>query len=97
MRKFFFASVILMAAVCFVECKSMAKAAARYWTKQQIKEFKSKCNNAAKNNKLISNASDFCDCATDKLSEQYHNYKDAEKLSALEIVSKALDCRENSK
>ena len=75
-----------------IQCKAMAKAALKYWTKQQVKEFKSKCNEGAKNNKLIPNASDFCDCATTTLSEKFHDYNDVKSMGILEMVKEARDC-----
>ncbi|HYG50713.1 MAG TPA: hypothetical protein VD905_07405 [Flavobacteriales bacterium] len=92
MKKIVILSSVAIVSISLIECKSMAKAAARYWTKQQIKEFKSKCNEGVKNNKLIGNASDFCDCATDNLSEKFHRYEDVKAMGILEIIKEAKDC-----
>ncbi len=84
-------------AICFLlpayfGCKAVAKAALKYWTKKQVKEWRSKCNERLSNNKLIKNASQFCDCAIDKISEKYHNYDDAKNIQALQIIDEAREC-----
>jgi hypothetical protein len=93
MKKIFFTLAILaVGSIALIQCKAMAKAAVKYWSKQQIKEFKSKCNDGTKNNKLIGNAADFCDCAQGNLMEKFHNYDDVKLMGILEIIKEAKDC-----
>lgn len=98
MKKFYafcFGISLLIAGVQLVQCKSMAKAAAKYWTKKQIKEFKAKCKDGALNNKLIKNADDFCDCATSGIAEKYKNYEDAKAMGIVQMIKEAKDCLSN--
>ena len=84
--------LLLFASALLINCKAMAKAAVKYWTKQQIKEFKANCNDKVRNNKLIPNASDFCDCASGTLMEKFHNYEDVKTLGVVDLIREAKDC-----
>ncbi len=83
----------LLALVSFDSCKALAKTAVKYWTKKQVKEFVQNCE--TKSSKLIgeANASKFCDCAVDKVAEQYKNYEEAKTVSVTEIIKLANECR----
>ncbi|MBX9785044.1 MAG: hypothetical protein K2X48_17285 [Chitinophagaceae bacterium] len=73
-------------------CKTVAHAAARYWTKRQIKEFINNCE--AKSSKLLGDekAKQFCDCAVDAVSEQYQNYNETKTLSVTALLEAAQNC-----
>jgi len=73
-------------------CKSVAKAAAKHWTKKQIKKFKSKCNESAVAKWNKEKGEKFCDCATDIVMEKYKNYDDAEKLDFATVIATARSC-----
>jgi len=74
-------------------CKAVARAAAKYWTKKQIKKFVGDCENRAA--KLVGEdkAAHFCDCAVDKVSEKYNSFEDAKDISAIEIIQIAKGCK----
>jgi hypothetical protein len=74
-------------------CKAIARAAAKYWSKKQIKKFVADCENRAA--KLVGEgkAAHFCDCAVDKVSEKYHSFEDAKDISAIEIIQIAKGCK----
>ena len=89
--------LVLIIAVCTTSvavysCKSMGKAAARYWTKKQIKAFKTKCEEGALGKFGESKGKDYCDCATDIIMEKYKNHDDAMKLGFTEILTTARTC-----
>ncbi|MCT4582335.1 MAG: hypothetical protein N4A35_13055 [Flavobacteriales bacterium] len=75
-------------------CASLAKAAAKYWTKKQIKEFVNNCEE--KSSRLIGadKAQQYCDCAVDVVAEKYHNYEDVQKASIIEVLKIAKDCKD---
>lgn len=83
----------LLALISLDSCKALAKTAFKYWSKKQVKEFVQNCE--AKSSKLVgeANAIKFCDCAVDKVAEQYKNYEDAKSISVTEIIKLAKDCR----
>lgn len=74
-------------------CKTIARAAARYWTNRQIKEFVSKCED--KSSLIIGqeNAKKYCDCAVDVVAEKYRNYEDVKKASLADVLKIANDCK----
>jgi hypothetical protein len=84
------ATLILGSAV--ISCKALAKGAAKYWTKQQLKEFKGKCQEGAIGKFGKEKGIDFCDCASNAMAEKYHNYDDAKLQGFIEILSVAKDC-----
>jgi hypothetical protein len=87
--------LFLLITVCFflVNCKMIAKGAARYWTKKQIKEFVADCK--IHSGKLMSEekAEQFCDCAVDEIAEKYQNYEDIQKAGIAEVLKAANNCR----
>ena len=96
-RKFiFFSSIttLIIAAVLIApSCKTIARAAAKYWTNKQIREFVGKCED--KSSLLIGseNAKKYCDCAVDVVAEKYRNYEDVRKASLTDILKIAKDCK----
>jgi hypothetical protein len=74
-------------------CKALARTAAKYWTKKQIKEFVQNCE--TKSAKLLGEdkAAQVCDCAVDKVAVQYKNYEDAKTVSIAELLKIANECR----
>lgn len=83
------ASLFLVA----ISCKTVARAAARYWTNKQIKEFITNCEE--KSSKLIGDekAKRFCNCAVDAVAEEYQNYQDTKTVSAVRLLEVADNCR----
>lgn len=88
-------SFIALTALFFVplSCKTVTRAAARYWTNSQIKEFVSNCEE--KSAKLIGfeKAEKFCDCAVDAVAKEYKNYQDTKTVSAVRLLDVANNCR----
>ena len=84
---------VITISVSMGSCKTMARAAAKYWTKKQIKEFVQNCE--AKSAKLLGEekAAKVCDCAVDTVAEKYKNYDDVKSASITEILKIANDCR----
>jgi hypothetical protein len=87
--------VLAFALTPATSCKTVARAAARYWTKRQIKEFINNCEE--KSAKLIGDekAKKFCDCAVDVVAEQYQNYNETKTISATTLLNAAKDCTGN--
>jgi hypothetical protein len=79
--------------VALSSCKMLGRTAAKYWTKKQIKEFVTNCENNA--SKLLGEdkAKDYCDCAVDVVAEQYQNYDDVKQVSIREILRVAKECK----
>lgn len=73
-------------------CKALARKAAKYWTKKQIKEFMTNCENSAIGKFGESKGKDFCGCAVDVVAEQYQNYDDAKNINFTKILIAAKDC-----
>jgi len=84
---------ILITSITIVSCKTVGRIAAKYWLKREINEFVSKCEDKA--GKLIGSekAHQYCDCAVDRVAEQYHNYEDAKSISVLEILDFINKCK----
>lgn len=85
-------SVVIAIGAGFYSCKAMARAAAKYWTKRQIKKFVADCENRAGLVIGEHKAAHFCNCAVDKVAEKYKNFEDAKDITALEIVKIAQGC-----
>lgn len=90
MKKMLFVVFIMLS---LISCKAAMKGAARYWTKQQIKEFVANCQTHA--SKLMSNekAVQYCDCAVNVVSEKYQNYEEAKSAGIIEVLKIAKDCK----
>ncbi len=83
---------VMVATTGLSGCKAMARAAAKYWTKKQIKEFLTNCESSAIGKFGESKGKDFCGCAVDVVSEQYQNYDDAKNINFAKILLTAKDC-----
>lgn len=90
---FSIATLMIAAIMVAASCKTIAKAAARYWTNKQIKEFVGKCED--KSSLIIGseNAKKYCDCAVDVVAEKYRNYEDVKKASLTDVLKIAKDCK----
>lgn len=84
---------ILLFSVSVVSCKAVAKTAFKYWTKRQVKEFVSNCEE--KTGRLLGDekAKKYCDCAVDVVAEKYRNYDDLKSLSIPEVLKIANNCK----
>lgn len=85
-------AVLMVFSIPQMSCKNLAKAAAKHWTKKQIKKFKSNCKEKAIAKWNKEKGEKFCDCATDIVMEKYKNYDDAEKLDFATVISTARSC-----
>lgn len=74
--------------VSTTSCKTLAK----HWTKRQVKKFVQKCEEGTAN-KFGEKAGEICNCLATKAEEKYPNIEDALKMSVLEMVKLAIDCR----
>jgi hypothetical protein len=91
---FSFAAILITSAVIFApSCKTIARAAAKYWTNRQIKEFVSKCEDRSGIIIGQENAKKYCDCAVDVVAEKYRNYEDVKKASLADVLKIASDCK----
>lgn len=77
-----------MAGLSSHSCKALAK----HWTKKQVKKFVQKCEEGTAN-KFGERAGEICNCLATKAEEKYPNIDDALKMSVLEMVKLAIDCR----
>ena len=90
--------IILLSAVATVlilacSCNAVGRIAAKYWLNKEIKEFVSNCSDKAAPFVGSDNAHKYCDCAVDLVAEKYQDYKDAKRLSVLEIVDFLNKCK----
>ena len=76
-----------------ISCKTVGRIAAKYWLNREIKEFVTNCEDKAGRIIGSENAQKYCDCAVDKVAEQYHNYQDAKKISIMEVVDFINKCK----
>ena len=76
-----------------LSCKTVARTAARYWTKRQINSFVHQCE--SKTGQLIGaeNARKYCDCAVDVVAEKYREYKQTETLQLTDLLAIINGCR----
>lgn len=74
-------------------CKTLAKGAAKWWTKKQIKEFVNNCEE--KTSRLLGEeqAAKYCDCAVDKVAEEYKNFDEVKSKGILTVLKIAGDCK----
>jgi hypothetical protein len=84
---------ILIVFTSLYSCAAIAKTAAKYWTKKQIKEFVTNCEQ--KSARLIgeTKAKQYCDCAVDVVAEKYKNYEEVKNTSIVEVLRIAKDCK----
>ncbi len=89
-----FSGLVVFLGLSLLSCKAMARTAAKYWTKKQIKEFVANCEE--KSSRFISaeKAAQYCDCAVDKVAEKYQDYKEVTQQSIIEVLKIANDCRD---
>lgn len=85
--------ILLTIVLSLGSCAAIAKTAAKYWTKKQIKEFVTNCE--IKSSRLIGEdkTKQYCDCAVDVVAEKYKNYDDVKKASIIEVLKIAKDCK----
>lgn len=74
-------------------CNTIARAAAKYWTNKQIREFVGKCEDKSSIILGSENAKKYCDCAVDVVAEKYRNYEDVKKASLTDVLKIARDCK----
>lgn len=86
-------SLMIAAILVAPSCKTIARAAAKYWTNRQIKEFVSKCEDKSSFIIGADNAKKYCDCAVDVVAEKYRNYDDVKKASLTDVLKIANDCK----
>jgi hypothetical protein len=85
--------VILIAIITIISCKTVGRLAAKYWLDREINEFLSKCEDKASVLVGSEKAHKYCDCAVDKVAEQYHNYQDAKRISVMELIDFVNRCK----
>jgi hypothetical protein len=76
-----------------VSCKTIARTAAKYWTRRQIKEFVSNCESKTSHLLGSENAAKYCDCAVDVVAEKYRNYQDSKTISLNDLVDILNGCK----
>ncbi len=96
-RKILFVNLLatfFMAGIFFsFSCNTIARAAAKYWTNKQIREFVGKCEDKSSIILGSENAKKYCDCAVDVVAEKYRNYEDVKKASLTDVLKIARDCK----
>lgn len=85
--------VLLISFIIDVSCKTIARTAAKYWTRRQIKEFVSNCETRTSQLLGSENAAKYCDCAVDVVAEKYRNYQDSKTISLTDLVDILNDCK----
>lgn len=83
----------LLTILSLSSCKAIAKAAAKHWTKKQIKEFISNCEEKTSRLMGEEKAKHYCDCAVDKVAEKYPKFDDYKKIGIIEALKIAKDCK----
>lgn len=76
-----------------VSCKTVARTAARYWTKRQIKTFIHQCEAKTANWIGQEQAHKYCDCAVDVVAEKYKAYKQTQTLQLTDLLEIINGCR----
>lgn len=87
------ACAVLVSFFIFTSCNTIARAAAKYWTNKQIREFIGKCEDKSSIILGSENAKKYCDCAVDVVAEKYRNYEDVKKASLTDVLKIARDCK----
>ena len=90
---FSFTVVIVASNMIFTSCNSIARAAAKYWTNRQIREFVNNCEDKSSIILGSENAKKYCDCAVDIVAEKYRNYDDVKKASIADVLQAARNCK----
>jgi len=89
-------SLILIVGITIINtisCNSIARAAAKYWTNRQIREFVNKCEDKSSILLGSERAKKYCDCAVDVVAEKYQHYDDIKNISVLEVLKVANNCK----
>lgn len=76
-----------------ISCKATARLALKYWTKKQVREFVSGCEDKTKSLLGEEKAKKYCDCAVDVVAEKYQDYQQIKNISILDILKIANDCK----
>jgi hypothetical protein len=84
---------MLVMVALVTSCKMLAKGALKYWTKQQVQEFTSKCEQQASLLASEEKAKEFCSCAVHVVAKEYKNYDDVKNTSIRELLKVAKDCK----
>lgn len=88
-------SLFILLTLAFVtpeySCRSMAKAAAKHWTKRQVKKFKKNCKSKLNGHLPEAKVEAFCGCATDKISQSFDLDK-ANQLDHIALLKEAASC-----
>jgi hypothetical protein len=72
-------------------CKSLAKAAAKHWTKKQKKKFIAKCKDGTVK-RFGDKANAKCGCIAEAAEKKFPKAEDAMAMSVLEMIKIAGDC-----
>ena len=88
-----FSITLITVLLLMSSCKMFGRAAAKYWTKKQIKEFVENCETNASKVVGEDKAKQYCDCAVDVVAEKYQNYDQAKKATIRDILKIAKDCK----
>lgn len=88
-----FTVIIIASNMIFTSCNSIARAAAKYWTNRQIREFINNCEDKSAIILGSDNAKKYCDCAVDIIAEKYRNYEDVKKASIVDVLKAAKECK----
>ena len=87
------AGIMLVFLLVSTSCNTIARAAAKYWTNKQIREFIGKCEDKSSIILGSENAKKYWDCAVDVVAEKYRNYEDVKKASLTDVLKIARDCK----
>ncbi len=85
--------VLLFSFSIHISCKTIARTAAKYWTRKQIKEFVSNCETRTSQLLGTENAARYCDCAVDVVAEKYRNYQDSKTISLNNLIDILNGCK----
>lgn len=77
----------------FSGCKTLAKGAAKWWTKKQVKEFVENCEEKTARLYGAEKAEKFCNCAVDKVAEEYKDFDQVKEKGILTVLKIASGCR----
>lgn len=93
MKKIAFAlfMLFLAASAAQTSCKTAAKAAARHWTKKQIRKFSKNCEEKVSQHFSSEKIKPFCDCASQSISDKFDLEK-ANAMDAMTLIKEAGKC-----
>lgn len=84
--------LFLLTGFVLASCGAMKRAALKYWTKKQVKEFVANCVTKAAPIVGEEKAAKYCDCAVDIVAEKYQDYSHIKTVPIREIIRLAKDC-----